>query len=388
MSSTSSNKASGSGSGSNHVHPLSQVYQNISNQTCQLAASFFESKKSAHEEKCKSYWPKAESFTRHLDIKNDIDSSSSVAATSSGLKYSAPAFPDGDGPVGVFALCPRNPPQASRLIDQCVQHGWEPFCRDLQQVFHDDGSDGVKKNQNNVMQGYLYPSPLMHMTLAIFQEHPRLLDDVEKKQWQHIDDERMEVLIQRLDEFIQHGNFPESSIPLVLDALVLTPDGAMIAGFVDEKSSEDDDNGGHFARLRAGLIQTAKDVLGTLSSRPKNLIHISLGRILGLPPPPLPTSTSSQNQQQLEVERYDAKVLKVQQLVCHYNQHVFPRLVQELKKGSGAGESDSTTTKSNSRGATFPLQDFSLVRNSVWLCEENVCYKSWNLDSLSSSSSS
>jgi hypothetical protein len=261
-----------------------------------------------------------------------------------------------------------------------MQHGWEPFCRDLQQIFHDnnidhdeDDDDDSKSNDNiNTMQEYLYPSPLMHTTLAIFQEHPRILDEEGKKEWQHIDDERMEILIQRLDEFIQNdgGNFPET-IPLALDALVLTPDGAMIAGFVEQNiTAGDSDDDGHFARLRAGLIETARDVLGSLSSRPKNLIHISLGRILGLPSPPPPSLSAAVCQQH---EHYHAKVLQVQHLVCHYNQQVFPRVVQELKERGGGA---------------FPLQDFSLVRNSVWLCEENVFYKSWQLDSSSLSSSS
>jgi hypothetical protein len=274
----------------------------------------------------------------------------------------------------------------------------------LQQIFRDDNNDDDDNRNNNVMQGYLYPSPLMHMTLAIFQEHPRILDEAGKKQWQHIDDERMEILIQRLGEFVYNGNFPET-IPLVLDAIVLTPDGAMIAGFVEEKrkatdgddKDDDDNDAGHFARLRSGLLETARDVLGTLSSRPKNLIHITLGRILGLPPEPPPsastaataaaaTTAPSSSTQQLEREQYDARVLQVQQLVCHYNQQVFPRTVHELRKRGDGGE--STTASNSSLGAAFPLQDFSLVRNSVWLCEENVFYNSWQLDSLSSSSSS
>jgi hypothetical protein len=370
---------------SNHIlhhHPLSQAYQSISNQTCQLATCFINSSKNK-EGKCQP-WPHADSFTRHLDKKNDNNdndsrSSSSRTTGHSGLKYTAPSFPDGDGPVGVFALCPRNPPQASRLVDHCMQHGWGPFCRDLQQIFHDYNNDDNSYNNINTMQGYLYPSPLMHATLAIFQEHPRILDDEGKKQWQHIDDERMEILIQRLDEFIQNdGNFPKT-IPLVLDALVLTPDGAMIAGFVEQniRSAKDGDDHvgddgdiGHFARLRTGLIETAKDVLGSVSSRPKNLIHISLGRILGLPLPPPPSLSPASSQQ---YEQYNEKVLQVQQLVCHYNQQVFPRVVRDLKERGGGA---------------LPLRDFSLARNSVWLCEENVFYKSWQLDSSSSSSSS
>jgi hypothetical protein len=399
MSGTSSKASS---SASNQIHPLSQVYQNISNQTCQLAASFIEKMENNKEEACSAYWPQAESFTRHLDVKNsdsDNSGSSSVATSttcSSGLKYSAPAFPDGDGPVGVFALCPRNPPQTSRLIDHCMQHGWEPFCRDLQQIFRDDNNDDDDddNSKNNVMQAYLYPSPLMHMALAIFQEHPRILDEAGKKQWQHIDDERMEILIQRLDEFVYNGNFPDS-IPLALDAIVLTPDGAMIAGFVEEKrkatdgddKDDDDNDAGHFARLRSGLLETAKDVLGTLSSRPKNLIHVSLGRILGLPPPAsTATGAPTSSTQRFDGARYDERVLQVQQLVCHYNQQVFPRVLQDLKESGSGG--DESTRPTCSSGVAFPLQDFSLVRNSVWLCEENVFYNSWQLDSLSSSSSS
>jgi len=132
-------------------------------------------------------------------------------------------------------------------------------------------------------------------------------------------------------------------IQLSLDSTILTADGAMIVCFLDDDHHS-------FHKLRSHCISTAKDVLrGELTSRPKNLIHVTLalGCMLGIPE----STTKHQQQEITELMRY-------------YNTVVLPEKVAEIQQSSQH---------------EIQLEKVSLLRDTVWLLEDFVEYGCWEL---------
>eukprot|EP00542_Grammatophora_oceanica_P021163 CAMPEP_0194034824 /NCGR_PEP_ID=MMETSP0009_2-20130614/7265_1 /TAXON_ID=210454 /ORGANISM="Grammatophora oceanica, Strain CCMP 410" /LENGTH=161 /DNA_ID=CAMNT_0038675911 /DNA_START=103 /DNA_END=585 /DNA_ORIENTATION=- len=136
---------------------------------------------------------------------------------------------------------------------------------------------------------------------------------------------------QRLVEEISAHHTQRCQTPdLRLDSLLWTPDGALIAGFVDETEPR-------FESLRESTTEIAGRVLdGRLTaSRPKTLIHVTLGRFLadaGL--------GSGVNQRDLS---------EFAKLARTYNEDILPTLVQRIGKDERAGR--------------MRITELSLVRN-------------------------
>ena len=72
--------------------------------------------------------------------------------------------------------------------------------------------------------------------------------------------------------------YPVPPLAFRLHGLRVCADGALIACFV-----EADPSAPAFAPLRRRVMDVATEVLGPLTSRPKRLIHVTLGRVLSLP---------------------------------------------------------------------------------------------------------
>jgi hypothetical protein len=92
-----------------------------------------------------------------------------------------------------------------------------------------------------------------------------------------------------------------------------------------------------------------------LTSRPKHLIHVTLGRILGF---------------QEGARINDSSRAKMQDLVRQYNLEVLPAFVAKCQM---------------TNQHIWHLQHITLLRNNVWLCEENTIYQVWDLDRPASS---
>eukprot|EP00977_Amphora_coffeiformis_P007561 scaffold1663_cov171-Amphora_coffeaeformis.AAC.16 len=177
-----------------------------------------------------------------------------------------------------------------------------------------------------------------HFCVFLVHEHPSFLSalQVQEDVWKHVDDDTMRVLVDDLSSVMER--YKNQPIQLELDSILLTPDGAMIAGFVETTA-------GVYQGLKTECTETMKRRLGRLTSRPKNLIHATLGRILCF-------EDQGGNPQRQE---------QVQKIVRRYNDVVLPKFVQQL----------------NNR--TWRVQHMSMMRNTVWFCEENVIYKTWDL---------
>lgn len=126
--------------------------------------------------------------------------------------------------------------------------------------------------------GVYWTSPRSwHTVVAIFQEHPALLPEAERADWSPVPIDKLEHDLGtelRADLWA----YPVPPLAVRLHGLRVCADGALIACFV-----EADPSAPAFAPLRSRVKDIATKVLGPLTSRPKRLIHVTLGRVLSLP---------------------------------------------------------------------------------------------------------
>jgi len=275
--------------------------------------------------------------------------------------YRLPTFPDGNGPLGVFAFLHDNP-NARAIMTQC-DIVFNDFC---EIICHDILKEKNSKQSSDMMEHWVLSSPPTshHISVAILQEHPSFLRDhpEDLAKWQPLTNSTIQDLISKFEQ-AHYCLSDDCWLPpqLTLDTLLWTPDGALIAGFVDH--DEDGDNTSasasvsgriRFDDLRQSTRSVAKELLGDLltATRPKNLIHATVGRIVGLPP----GSSSRAHHEALG------------ELVRHYNQYVLPATVQNIHASSSCG-------------GTFDLQELSLARNTRWMLHEYIEYGRWKVSS-------
>jgi len=242
------------------------------------------------------------------------------------VKYQTPEFRDGHGPFGVVALLTdEHNPAVQSLLRTCL----DCFDRFVQELTAIEPSQPL----------HIIPrTKVPHFCVFMVHEHPSFLSALQVQQdvWKPVDDDVMRVLVDDLSSVIDRYSY--QPILLELDSILLTPDGAMIAGFVETTASV-------YQGMKTECIETMKQRLGHLTSRPKNLIHATLGRVLGFED--LNCNPHRQDQ--------------VTKLVRRYNEDVLPNVVQQIQN------------------RTWRLQHMSMLRNTVWFCEENVIYKTWDL---------
>jgi hypothetical protein len=286
---------------------LSEVYQSIADAAVNVGES----------------WPEADKFRAMLD-------------TTPEGKFVATSFPDDDGPLGVFALIDENE-KGSKIL-QKGSDCFDRFCVKLHEIFSDqDENTGVESK--SISNYILRQSPKsLHISICIYQEHPKLLKDSLPADWTPISQNEVHSLLKTLSDEQSKLNPPT----LRLERILWTPDGALIAGFVEESSND-------FIQIKASCQSCGLRILkGAQPTRVKSLIHVTLGRVVGLPPSSSPFHR-----------------LQISKLVKNFNENVFPALVQEIR------------TSEECNHGKFPLREATLLRNRRWLLEENFVYGSW-----------
>lgn len=263
--------------------------------------------------------------------------------------YRLPTFPDGNGPLGVFGFLHGNS-QAKSIMTAC-DDVLDEFCNDIRANVLLLNTEHDQQLSAAAMDHWILRSPPTshHISVAILQENPSfLLDPTDLEKWKPVSNATIQTLALLLEQEHLSGGSPPPRIKL--DQLLWTPDGALIAGFVDDNDDdtdeiEDVDNAG-FDRLRQSSRTIARDVLGDiLTTRPKNLIHATVGRVIGLPP-----------------GASDAQYQALAELARHYNEEVLPATVEKIQQECGG---------------SFELQDLSLARNTVWMLHEYAEYATW-----------
>jgi len=179
-----------------------------------------------------------------------------------------------------------------------------------------------------------------HTCVTVFHEHPSLLSEAgEKAKWRPVD----AALATRLAEAVRLRTGRVSPPLLTLDSLSICADGAMIAGFRDDAD-------GAFAELRAASSVAALATLGgELTSRPKALIHVTLGRVLGMP-----------------ADLTEDQRARIAHCVRQHNQVIFPALVDGVAPAT----------------ASLKVSSLSLARDRVWWMTQYELYDTWPLGTV------
>ena len=271
-------------------------------------------------------WPDSKKFCDDCLVYDDETKS-----------YNLPTFDDGHGSLGIFSFLDRS--NEARSIMKVCDNVFDQFCSEISNKILTLDSEQRSAMQRWILQA---PSHSHHISVAILQEHPCFLrDEKDLEKWKPIGEDTIDHLAATLARELPKS-ISQCPPILQLDSLVFTPDGALIAGFIDSSPDQS------FQILRQVSREIAQDVLGdVLTTRPKNLIHATIGRIVGLPP------NASDKQYQMLTE-----------LAMEYNQVRLPRIVDSVREET-------------SSGGVFNLQELSLARNIVWMLKEYKEYASW-----------
>jgi len=327
------------------------------------------------------HWPASHNFLPLLEAACNDDAVVVVDGICT-TKYRAPRFVE-HGPFGLVALITPHQfnPAAVPLIDECLDC-FDAFVRDLRDIIIPTTSIASSRStttttqqqqeqqqqQQNLVLHIIPRAAVPHICVFLVHEHPSLLQQVdatERDAWRPVDDATMQTVVEDDVSPIVASLLLNSggALQLQLDSILLTPDGGMIAGFVDisqpqQQPTEKDGSSSSvslFANLKHQCRAAVTRRVGTLTSRPKNLIHVTLGRVLGF---------GNGATQGLGISD-DTQQERVVQLVQRYNEHVLPQTVEEIKQRHNQG--------------IWQLQQLCFLRNTVWFCEENIIYKTWNL---------
>ena len=185
-----------------------------------------------------------------------------------------------DGPLQVAAFLGANA-DAVDLVSSLRRLVFEPFLRGLLALLDDD-------TRREISAGVHWPAiDSLHIVVTVFSEHPSLLDDTQREQWRPISDAQVAALGERLSSEVFGSATSAPHAPsLALDGTYLTPDGSMIATFIEACDAEaacDAADAGALGALRLRLSEVGTRSLGPLNSRPKALIHLTIGRLLVWP---------------------------------------------------------------------------------------------------------
>lgn len=252
--------------------------------------------------------------------------------------YRLPEFLDGHGSLGVFGFLYGN--NAARSILTACDQVFNQFTSQI---------EGKILNGNQTQQAALAswimqsPSTSHHISVAILQEHPSFLRDKEDlEKWKPISDSTIHQLAANYAS--DHPKLICECPSLQLESLLWTPDGALIAGFIDQSPDQE------FEKLRQSSRTIARNIMGdVITTRPKTLIHATVGRVLGLPP-----------------GASDGQYKSLTDLACEFNEVILPRTVSNIREQTD-------------HGGMFQLQDLALARNKIWMMQEYKMYASWPL---------
>ena len=275
-------------------------------------------KKLAHDALTVSQWP--DSHFADKMLKRDERTG----------KFLVPSFPLEEAPLAVVALLDRN--EVSRRILNGCDLMFTQFISEMREVV------SIEDEELDV---WIVPDGTHHITVTVFQEHPILLvDEAQRQKWRPVEESVAELIYQRVSQNDNSIGRPA----LKLDSLLLTGDGVMIAGFLDTTPNS------AFQLIRDYNAEIGEKVIGTITSRPKTLIHVTVGRVLALPSGLDPVQREAVNS-----------------LVRIYNTDYLPASVAALHKSMPP------------RGAIFELTELTMIRDIVWTLRRIKEYGTWRI---------
>uniref|UniRef100_A0A7S0Q9K8 Uncharacterized protein n=1 Tax=Coccolithus braarudii TaxID=221442 RepID=A0A7S0Q9K8_9EUKA len=233
-----------------------------------------------------------------------------------------PEFVDGCGPIGVYSMIASTGARAYGGQAACDANLQTlRWCAAAFEDFVCALCNGLDAQTARLLREgcWIANEKSWHTCVTIYHEHPCMLSADECVHWQPIDEVSASTLAAAL-----RARLATMSVPMLsLDSLVICKDGALIAGFVDDVH-------GSFSKLRDATASVGHRVIGgILTSRPKRLIHVTLGRVLECPP-----LGGTQREH-------------IENTVRQFNMQVLPERVR-------------------SRVATLSLTSASLARDTTW----------------------
>ncbi|KAK3254215.1 hypothetical protein CYMTET_36565 [Cymbomonas tetramitiformis] len=286
---------------------LSQIYEGLWKQTVEAVD--------------KGEWPKSGTLVKHC-----------VRTEASSL---APTRFEQDGVLGLHAiLCSED--QVSILKEG----------KNIFEDFVDSCAACMSTQRALEFKNLVFWGGAWHATVCIFSENPTLLGEDERSVWHSIDEDKVHMLRTALEEGLCTDH--ELEVVVTLHGFRVCADGGLIAVFVEDAAQS-------FTALRASAKELGTRAIGPLNSRPKKLIHVTLGRILELP------SGLPDNER---VELF--KVVR--------------KWATALGNGTRPADGDSTGCEmAGVLAAPLKIRDVSLCRESGWWMTEYHVYQTLRL---------
>jgi hypothetical protein len=132
-----------------------------------------------------------------------------------------PAFSDGDGPIGAYAMLTTD--------DNLAVLRW---CREGFDAFVDELVAGLPPGEQRTELSrmlWVVDERSYHICVSVFHEHPSLLPEEERRKWRRVD----ERLGERLAAALRASTGALAPPTLQLDSLSITADGAFIGTSAD-----------------------------------------------------------------------------------------------------------------------------------------------------------
>ena len=189
-----------------------------------------------------------------------------------------------DGPLQTTLFFKDNP-KVLQIVHDAQQQLVKPLVAELR--------NGLRaRNRAYLDRGFWLPrDEALHIIVRVFSEHPSLLDEHERAAWQPVQPEQVVRLGDAIEGSLNDPSRPGGAcaIALSLFGYALTDDGSFLILFEDHHPDDPSAKGASkpgssLLALREDLGRVGESVLGTLNSRPKALIHMSIARLLELPP--------------------------------------------------------------------------------------------------------
>ena len=219
-------------------------------------------------------WPRSEYFLKHCEVGSD--------------GALLPRRFENNGVVGVSVQLGEDPDHVALLTK--AQHVFS----DILQEARERGLAPAAGQEWAERGVWWAPREAWHTVVTIFSENPDLLSAEERIKWRPVPEDKLKYeLGTELKSEI--WAYPVSPVNLRLYGYRVCQDGALIACFVDDDAEDENidfeksencesiDERTAFGSLRRRVKQIGGKLLGPLTSRPKCIIHVTLGRVLRLP---------------------------------------------------------------------------------------------------------
>lgn len=267
---------------------------------------------------------------------------------------------DENGPLQATAFFfPRNT-YAVQLLEALRAEIFDPFTAEVLAALSGP-NEADRDLRDRISRGIYAPDPrTFHLVLTVFSEHSSLLDGEEQRRWRPVSDQSVEALAGRLVHAFDPALLRAPTISF--QGLCLTLDGSMIATF-NEAPVDASEAFTSVGDVRKQIAAVGRTELGHLNSRPKNLIHVSLGRFLDWPHDVISAETMA----------------RVGSVVAKYTRAFAAGVHPRTGVAFGPPSALAVRVGDRELGRQILLTEVELCRDTHWMMVERRTYKTYTL---------